>query len=95
LQCGAGLTGATCAGDLNCDGVVNFAELDLFIVALEGQLAWLAQFPDCPWLNADCNGDGTVSFEDIDPFVGLLGNVCPPIQPAAALALPDTGIAWD
>lgn len=96
LQCGTGLIGPTCVGDLNCDGVVNFAEIDLFIVALEGQMAWLAQFPDCPWLNADCNLDLNVSFDDIDPFIELLGAVCPGTAGAAepAIVVPDAVEWW-
>jgi lysyl endopeptidase len=58
-------------GDMNCDGEVTFADIDLFVEALAGQGAW--SHPDCPWLNADINGDGDVTYADIDPFVGLLG----------------------
>ena len=60
------------AGDLNCDGVVNFADINPFVLALGGQAAYQAQFPNCHWLNADCNSDGVVSFADINPFVALL-----------------------
>ena len=59
-------------GDMNCDGTVNFADINPFVLALSGQAAYQAQFPNCRWLNADCNGDGTVSFADINPFVALL-----------------------
>lgn len=76
LQCGVGVA-PPCPGDLNCDGQVDFAEVDLFAFALQGQAVWDAAFPGCPWLNADCNGDGTVDFADIDPFVALIGTVCP------------------
>lgn len=57
-------------GDMDCDGAVTFADIDLFVEALAGEDAWT--HPDCPWLNADCNGDGQVDFQDIDPFVALL-----------------------
>ena len=60
-------------GDLNCDGHVNFGDIDPFVVALSGYEAYHAQYPECNWLNADCNGDGAVDFGDIDPFVALLG----------------------
>jgi len=59
-------------GDLNCDGKVNFDDIDPFVLALGGQAAYCAVWPKCNWLNADCNGDGTVNFDDIDPFVALL-----------------------
>lgn len=69
-----------CPGDMNCDGRVNFADIDKFVEALSGQAAWEANPTNkgCPWLNADCNFDGTVSFKDIDPFVARLGALCGP-----------------
>ena len=59
-------------GDLNCDGVVNFLDINPFVLALTGQAAYQAQYPNCNWLNADANGDGVVNFADINPFVALL-----------------------
>ncbi len=59
-------------GDMNCDGVVDFDDINAFVVALSGQAAYEAAYPDCYWMNADCNGDGLVNFDDIDPFVGLI-----------------------
>lgn len=59
-------------GDVNCDGVVDFADIDPFVAALDGEGAYYRVFPTCNWLNADANGDGRVDFADIDPFVGLL-----------------------
>ncbi len=68
-------TPGRCRGDTNCDGVVTFDDIDPFVEALQGQAAW--PYPDCPWLNADCDGDGDVDFDDIDSFVSLIGTVCP------------------
>jgi len=65
-----------CAGDMNCDGTVTFADVDGFVEALGGQAGWESNHPDCPWLNADCNGDGDVTFADTDPFVARLGTDC-------------------
>ncbi len=65
---------AGCAGDVNCDGSITFADIDLFVQALGGESAWTHT---CPWINADCNGDHNVTFADIDPFVGLIGTTCP------------------
>ena len=59
-------------GDLNCDGVVNFDDIDPFVLALSGQAGYEAAYPNCRWLNGDCNGDGQVNFDDIDLFVALL-----------------------
>ncbi len=67
-----------CAGDTNCDTVVNFADVDPFVEALYGESRWNQAHPGCPWLSADCNHDGRVTFADIDPFVALLGTTCPP-----------------
>jgi hypothetical protein len=60
-------------GDLNCDGVVDFEDINAFVLALGGQGPYEAQYPMCQWLNADCNGDGSVNFDDINAFVALLG----------------------
>lgn len=59
-------------GDMNCDGAVNFDDIDPFVLALGGEYGYHAAYPNCDWLNGDCNADGTVDFEDIDPFVALL-----------------------
>ena len=67
---------ALCAGDLDCDGSVTYADIDLFVAALNhaGGIGWSY---DCPWLNGDCDGDGDVNYGDIDPFVGRIGATCP------------------
>lgn len=60
-------------GDLNCDGRVDFADIDPFVTALAGQAVYEAAYPGCRYANGDCDGDGGVDFADIDPFVALLG----------------------
>jgi|GEM_PF-861530 len=65
---------AGCPGDMNCDGEVTYADIDLFVQALAGQGSW--SYP-CPWINADTSGDGDVTYADIDPFVTLMGTTCP------------------
>jgi hypothetical protein len=59
-------------GDVNCDGVVNFGDINPFVLLLSNPTAWAATYPDCPMLNGDINGDGSVNFGDINPFVSLL-----------------------
>ncbi|MEW6252650.1 MAG: VCBS repeat-containing protein [Planctomycetota bacterium] len=59
-------------GDLNCDGRVNFDDINPFVLILSDPNAWQAAYPSCPPANGDCNGDGRVSFDDINPFVALL-----------------------
>ena len=50
---------------------------DSLQLALSGEAAYDARYPDCEWLNADCDEDGDVDFFDIDGFLGLLGTSCP------------------
>ena len=59
-------------GDLNCDGLVNFGDIDPFVLAITDAGGYAAQFPSCDINNADINGDSLVNFGDIDPFVALL-----------------------
>ncbi len=59
-------------GDLNCDGYVNFDDINPFVTAMVGQAEYEAEYPDCNWLNGDTDNNGTVNFDDIDGFVELL-----------------------
>ena len=59
-------------GDLNCDGLVDFDDINPFVLALGGEGGYVAEFPECNWLSADVDGDGDVDFDDITPFVDLL-----------------------
>ncbi len=61
-------------GNTDCLDGVTFDDIDPFVAAMGGEAAYLAQYPGCVWLYADCNGDGTVDFDDIDPFVALIGS---------------------
>ncbi len=58
-------------GDLNCDGVVDFDDINPFVLALSDPQAYQAAYPDCRLLNGDCNEDGVVDFDDINAFVAL------------------------
>jgi subtilisin family serine protease len=62
-------------GDLNCDGVVDFGDINPFVLYLSQYAVWLATYPGCDPTNGDINGDGiygAASFGDINPFVALL-----------------------
>ncbi len=62
---------APCVGDLNCDGHIDFGDINPFVLYLSNFGAWQAAFP-----NGDINCDGTygqASFGDINPFVALMG----------------------
>ena len=61
------------AGDMNCDGDVDFDDVDAFVTALGGQAAYEAAYPGCRWLNGDIDGSGVVDFDDQDAFVALIG----------------------
>ncbi len=64
--------GSQVVGDPNCDGVIDFDDIDPFVAALTGPAAYEAAYPDCYRLLADIDGNGVVDFDDIDPFVALL-----------------------
>jgi hypothetical protein len=74
-----------CVGDLNCDGVISFADINPFVTYLSNFTGWQAQFPGCDARNGDVNCDGVFganSFGDINPFVSLMtqcgsGCACP------------------
>lgn len=65
-----------CLGDVNCDGKVDFKDIDPFVARL-GCPGPASCDTGCPWQNADINSSGSVTFADIDPFVGTLGFICP------------------
>jgi hypothetical protein len=60
------------SGDVNCDGVVGFGDINPFIQALTERADYRESYPGCWPENADINGDGSVDFLDINPFIDLL-----------------------
>jgi thermitase len=71
-----------CLGDGNCDGVINWRDIDYLVAAQnDNQSAWQALFapasPACGFLNLDTSGDGAVNWRDIDPFIALMNTSCP------------------
>jgi hypothetical protein len=59
-------------GDVNCDGTVDFADINPFVQVLTDGDAYQETYSGCWPENADINGDGSVDFGDINPFVDLL-----------------------
>ncbi len=59
-------------GDLDCTGVVDFDDINPFVLALSNPAGYAAAYPDCAITQGDCNQDGSVNFDDINPFVALL-----------------------
>jgi hypothetical protein len=88
-----------CIGDLNCDGMIDFADINPFVLYLSDQVSWTAAFA-CDPRAGDINCDGTYgqwSFDDINPFVTLMtqcgvGCACP--GPISCSAPPMKGPYW-
>jgi hypothetical protein len=59
-------------GDLDCDGVIGFRDINPFVLILSNPTQWQAHYPGCDFDNGDINCDGSVNFRDINPFVALL-----------------------
>ncbi len=53
-------------GDANCDGVIDFDDINAFVEVLSGS-------PGCNRVQCDCNLDGDVNFLDINALVNILG----------------------
>jgi hypothetical protein len=58
--------------DLNCDGVVNFDDINPFVLALTNPTGYQNQYPNCNIAHGDANRDGVVDFDDIDAFIAIL-----------------------
>jgi hypothetical protein len=67
-----GVVPAPQAGDVNCDGSFDFADINPFVQALSNWRAWQSTYPGCWTSNVDMNGDGSVGLDDINPFVEAL-----------------------
>ena len=61
-------------GDVNCDGLRNFNDIDPFILALSLPVQYEQLYPQCFAGYADMNQDGLITPDDIDPFIGVLGH---------------------
>jgi hypothetical protein len=58
-------------GDVNCDGVLNFFDIDPFVMLLVEPAGYAATYA-CDPVFGDMNRDDQVDFFDIDPFVAAL-----------------------
>ena len=63
---------AALLGDWNCDGTVDPADIDAFVLALLDPAGYATAYPTCALNNADLNGDGSNDGADIQPFVAAL-----------------------
>lgn len=55
----------TCAGNIDCDGDRDFADVQAFILAIIDPTTFSNQFPGCSPQGADLNGDGSVNGTDV------------------------------
>ncbi len=69
-----GCVAAPLTGDANCDGTVDFGDINPFVQALTDGGSYQQTYSGCWPNNADINGDGSVDFGDINPFVQLLSS---------------------
>jgi len=60
-------------GDLNNDGVINFDDVDAFVLALTNPTEYQNQYGVPATRAGDLNCSGAVDFNDIDPFIERLG----------------------
>ncbi len=66
--------------DSNCDGFVNFDDINCFVQAIVDESQWetCGHEAGCEYLEVnDINRDGYVTFDDINPFVTCLVDGCP------------------
>jgi len=71
-----------CRGDCNCDGVINWRDIDYLVIAQnDNDNGWRQLFPapgpTCTFANVDANADEHVNWRDIDPFISVLNTTCP------------------
>jgi len=59
-------------GDLNCDSLVDFGDINPFVLALSNPAQYKITYPGCFIENGDINMDGATDFGDINPFVAIL-----------------------
>ncbi len=77
----SGLCVAACPGergDINCDGGIDFFDIDPFLLSLFDNPAYLATYCGGSNCAADVDCSGGVDFFDIDPFLACLFSTCPP-----------------
>ncbi len=60
-------------GDMDCDGDVDFDDIDDFVLGLNDAAAYQAVFGLPPSAKGDTDSDGDLDFDDIQGFVNLLG----------------------
>lgn len=80
---------AVAVGDMDCDGDVDFDDIDDFVLGLTDAEEYENQIGLPPETKGDTDGDGDIDFDDIDGFVAILTN---PLS-AGKQAVPEPGTA--
>lgn len=75
-------------GDMDCDGDVDFDDIDAFVLGLNNPADYEAQFGVPPSLKGDEDGDGDQDFDDITGFVQRLTG-----PPSETADVPEPGLA--
>jgi hypothetical protein len=71
MTAGIALTPLFQIGDMNCDDVINFDDINPFVLALSDPAEYQIEYPDCDIMLADINQDGVVDFYDIDAWLDV------------------------
>jgi hypothetical protein len=76
---------------LDCDGDVDFDDIDAFVLGLLNPVAYEDRFGVPATFKGDIDGDGGLDFDDIDEFVALLRGA-----PTAgrSVSVPEPATAW-
>lgn len=59
-------------GDMNLDGIVDFEDIDPFVLGLNDPNAYVTTYGVAPNLHGDIDGDGDQDFDDIGGFAAML-----------------------
>lgn len=87
--------GLFCVADMNCDGQVDFSDINSFVAYVSNCAAWQAAYPDCPAENGDVNQNGQHAcngypFDDINVFVNYLASHTLPLPCSCGGVLGDS-----
>jgi hypothetical protein len=74
-------------GDLDCDGDIDFDDVDAWVLGMNNPVAYEATFGVPPTLKGDMDGDGNFDFDDIVPFVEVL--LADPVIAARGFSVPE------
>lgn len=66
------LFGTSCAGDVNCDGLINLDDATALSLALVDADGFSTEYPSCDIAHADINEDDSRDGLDVQAFVDVL-----------------------